>query len=196
LDAVINNAGFSTRGAVEDTTIEAAKAQFETNFFGVLRVCQAVLPALRAGGGGYIINISSLAGLVGVPFTGLYSASKFALEGASESLRLETRPFGIHVVLVEPGDFRSEINAKRRIFAQQESVYTSAFAALLRRRSRQENIAPTPEPVARLIERILNDPRPKTRYTVGMWRQRILSPAKRLLPQRMFESLFSRMIGV
>ena len=87
LDAVVNNAGFSTRGAIEDTTIEAAKAQFETNFFGVLRVCQAVLPALRAGGGGYIINISSLAGLVGLPFTGLYSASKFALEGVSESLR-------------------------------------------------------------------------------------------------------------
>ena len=196
LDAVINNAGFSTRGAVEDTTIEAAKAQFETNFFGVLRVCRAVLPALRASGGGYIINISSLAGLVGLPFTGLYSASKFALEGVSESLRRESRPFGVHVVLVEPGDFQSEINANRRIFTSNESAYQAALEKLLQRRARDEASAPTPEPVARLIERILNCRRPKTRYTIGMLRQRILVPAKRFLPQRMFEWLFSRAMGL
>ncbi len=196
LDAVVNNAGFSTRGALEDATIEDAKAQFETNFFGALRVCRAVLPALRAAGGGYVINMSSLAGVVGVPFTGLYCASKFALEGASESLRLEARPFNVHVVLVEPGDFRSEIEAKRRTIAPQDSLYRDAFERLLRRRRQFENHAPTPEPVARLVARILNDPRPKTRYAVDMWRQRILVPAKRLLPQRVFEWAFSRIMGV
>jgi NAD(P)-dependent dehydrogenase (short-subunit alcohol dehydrogenase family) len=113
--------------AVEDTFVEEAKAQLETNFFGVLRVCRAVLPVLRAGSSGYIGNIgniSSLAGIVWLPFSGLYRASKFALEGMSESLRLETRPFGIHVVLVEPGDFRTQITAKRYVAeASQNGAY-------------------------------------------------------------------------
>ncbi len=196
LDAVINNAGFSMRGALEDATIDDAKAIFETNFFGALRVCRAALPALRAGGGGYIVNISSLAGVVGVPFTGLYSASKFALEGASESLRLETRPFGVKVVLVEPGDFRSEIEEKRRIVAPPDSVHRASFEKLMRRRGAQGKSAPTPEPVARLVARILDDPRPKTRYAVGMWSQLLLVPAKRLLPQRLFEWGFARIMGL
>lgn len=119
-------------------------------------------------GGGYIINISSLAGLVGLPFMGLYCASKFALEGVSESLRLEVRPFGVHVVLVEPGDFQSEINATRRIFTSKESAYQTAFEKLLQRRARDETSAPTPEAVAQLIERILNCSQPKTRYAIGM----------------------------
>ena len=87
-----------------------------------------MLPALRAGNGGYIVNIGSLADIVGLPFSGLYCASKFALEGMSESLRLETRPFGIHVVLVEPGDFRTQITAKRCVAeASQNSAYRTAF---------------------------------------------------------------------
>src|SRR5215210_851396 len=89
IDAVVNCAGFGIAGAVEDTSIEEAKAQFETNFFGVLRVCQAVLPAMRERRSGLIINISSIAGLISVPFQGFYSASKFALEGLTEALRLE-----------------------------------------------------------------------------------------------------------
>jgi short-subunit dehydrogenase len=96
---VVNNAGISIMGSVEDTSIEEAKAQLETNFFGVLRVCRATLPVLRRQGGGHVVNISSLAGIIGLPFSGLYSASKFALEGVSESLRLECRAFGIRVVL-------------------------------------------------------------------------------------------------
>jgi NAD(P)-dependent dehydrogenase (short-subunit alcohol dehydrogenase family) len=196
LDAVINNAGFSMRGAVEDCTIEEAKALFETNFFGVLRVCRATMPALRERGG-CIINISSLSGIVGLPFTGLYSASKFALEGVSESLRLEALPWGIRVVLVEPGDFRTQIKAKRRIAATaQTSVYRSAFDHFMRRRDKYESVAPTPEPVACLVERILTDPNPKMRYTVGMFGQRIIAPLKRVLPQRAFEWFLRRMIGL
>lgn len=197
LDAVVNNAGFSLMGAVEDTNIEEAKAQFETNFFGVLRVCREALPALRAGGGGYIVNISSLAGIVGLPFSGLYSASKFALEGVSESLRLETRPFGIHVVLVEPGDFRTQITAKRRVTAaSQKSVYLATFEKFNNKQDRDEATAPAPEPVGRLVERILSHGSPKMRYTVGPLGQRMVAPLKRLLPQRIFEWLFCRVIGL
>jgi NAD(P)-dependent dehydrogenase (short-subunit alcohol dehydrogenase family) len=197
LDAVVNNAGFSLMGAVEDTAIDEAKAQFETNFFGALRVCRAALPALRATGGGYVINISSLAGVVGLPFSGLYSASKFALEGLSESLRHEVRPFGIRVVLIEPGDFRTQTTSKRRVAAAtQQGVYKAQFEKFKQKQDHDETTGPTPEPVARLVERILKLRNPSTRYSVGMLVQRIVVPLKCLLPQRLFEWLFRLVMGL
>jgi short chain dehydrogenase len=147
------------------------------------RLCRAVLPGLRAGNGGYIVNISSVADIVGLPFSGLYCASKFALEGMSECLRLEMRPFGIHVVLVEPGDFRTQITAKCCVAeASQNSAYRTAFDKFKRKQDQDEAAEPTPEPVARLVERNLSHRRPKARYTVGMLGQRIVAPLKRLLP--------------
>jgi NAD(P)-dependent dehydrogenase (short-subunit alcohol dehydrogenase family) len=113
-----------------------------------------VLPALRAGNGGYIVNIGSLADIVGLPFSGVYCASKFAREGMSECLRLETRPFGIHVVLVEPTDFRTQITAKRCVAeASQNSAYRTAFEKFKRKQDQDEAAEPTPEPVARLAVR-------------------------------------------
>src|SRR5437660_2901591 len=103
LDVLVNNAGYAMMGAAEETSVEEAKAQFETNFFGIVRMVNAVLPGMRAAGAGKIINISSLAGNTAIPFSAFYSASKFALEGYSESLWYEVRPFGITVSLVEPG---------------------------------------------------------------------------------------------
>jgi len=189
LDAVVNNAGIAVMGAVEDTTIEEAKAQLETNFFGVLRVCRATLPALRQNGGGHLVNISSLAGLIGLPFSGMYSASKFALEGVSESLRMECRQFGIRVVLVEPGDFRTNITQRRTIAAAAtaNSAYREAFDRCLHKQEQDETNAPGPEAVARLVVRILADPNPRTRYAVGMFTQTMVVPLKRFLPQRLFE---------
>lgn len=189
IDAVVNNAGHAITGAVEDTVIDEARAQLETNFFGVLRVCRAVLPLMRAQGGGHIVNISSLAGLLGLPFSGLYSASKFALEGMTESLRHEVRPFGIRVVLIEPGDFQSRLPQVRRTVsaAATNPAYQRAFAASKSQQDKDEAGAPTPEPVALLVERVLRDPSPALRYTVGMLGQRIVVPLKRLLPQRVFE---------
>ncbi|HEV8070829.1 MAG TPA: SDR family oxidoreductase [Planctomycetaceae bacterium] len=198
LDAVVNNAGIAVMGAVEDTSIEEAKAQLETNFFGALRVCRATLPALRKQGGGHVINISSLAGIIGLPFSGLYSASKFALEGVSESLRMESRAFGIHVVLVEPGDFRTNITTRRRIAAAAETndAYREAFERCKQKQEQDETNAPGPEAVARLVGRILNDPRPRTRYSVGMLSQRMVVPLKRFLPQRLFEWAARRAFGM
>jgi NAD(P)-dependent dehydrogenase (short-subunit alcohol dehydrogenase family) len=198
LDAVVNNAGAAWMGAVEDTSIAEAKAQLETNFFGAFRVCRAVLPIMRAQRSGYIVNISSLAGVLGLPFSGLYSASKFALEGMSESLRLEVRRFGIKVVLIEPGDFRTQLPVARRQTAGSRSndAYREAMARSKAQQDKDEAVAPTPEPVARLIARILETKNPRLRYSIGMISQRIVVPLKRLVPQRLLEGLLVRALGL
>lgn len=198
IDAVVNNAGNSIMGAVEDISIEEGQAQMDTNFFGVLRVCRAVLPIMRAQGSGYIINVSSLAGIQGLPFSGLYAASKFALEGVSESLRLETQRFGIKVVLVEPGDFDTALPTARRTAAAAgpESAYYRVFERAKAQQEKDEVSAPTPEPIALLVERILRMPNPATRYSVAMLSQRIVVPLKRLLPQRLYEALLIRALGL
>jgi len=198
IDAVVNNAGNAWMGSVEDTSIAEARAQLETNFFGVLRVCQAVLPIMRAQGAGHIVNVSSLAGVLGLPFSGLYSASKFALEGMSESLRHEARPFGVHVVLVEPGDFATGLPTARRLTAAAErnDTYRAAFAKFKVQQDKDEAGASTPEPVAALVAAILASPRPQLRYTVGQLGQRIVVPLKRYLPQRLFEFVLVRALGL
>jgi NAD(P)-dependent dehydrogenase (short-subunit alcohol dehydrogenase family) len=196
IDAVINNAGFALAGSVEDTTIEEAKAQFETNFFGVLRVCRAVLPIMRAQRRGTILNVSSLAGTFGLPFAGLYSASKFALEGMSESLRYETRRFGIDVVLVQPGDFRTAISDRRRIAAGAYSeAYHERFEHFRQKQENDERTAPTPEAIARLVERILNQRRPNFRHPIGQRHQTMVIPLRRWLPQRAFDWLAFHLMG-
>ena len=195
IDAIVNNAGFSMRGSVEDVPMAEARAILETNFFGVLRVCRAAAPALRARGG-HIVNVSSLAGLVGLPFTAHYCASKFALEGLSESLRYEMRPWGVHVALVEPGDYLTGIQASRRTSAEtQQGAYAQAFDCFLQKRQTFEARAATAEPVAALVEKILNDPAPRLRYVVAMPGQRLLPLLRRLLPQGVYEACFRLLLG-
>jgi NAD(P)-dependent dehydrogenase (short-subunit alcohol dehydrogenase family) len=198
IDGVVNSAGFALMGSVEDTSIEEAKAQMETNFFGVLRVCRAVLAIMRRQGSGHIINISSLAGVLGLPFSGLYSASKFALEGMTESLRLELRPFGVRVVLIEPGDFNTQLPARRRVASESETndAYQKKLSQFKAAQEKDESKAPSPEPVAHLVERILGTGAPPLRYTVGMFGQRIVVPLKRLLPQRLFEWTLCKVLGL
>ena len=111
IDVVVNCAGYGVAGPIEDTPVAMAQAQFNTNVFGVLRVCQRVLPLMRRDRAGLIVNVTSIAGELSLPFQGIYSATKFAVEGLSEALRAEVRPFGIHVVLVQPGDFRTGFTA-------------------------------------------------------------------------------------
>ncbi len=197
IDALVNNAGYSLTGSIEDTSIAEAKAQFETNFFGALRVCRAVLPIMRAQKRGHIVNISSLAGVFGLPFGGHYSASKFALEGMSEALRYETRRFGIHVALVEPGDYRTAITTTRRVAAAAitNDVYRERFAEVSRKQEHEEQNGATPEPIARLVERILNDPKPKLRYPIGKPSQTMVVPLRRWLTQRAFDWLAFRLMG-
>lgn len=190
IDVVVCNAGYGIAGAVEDTTVEEAQHQFDTNFFGVWRVCRTAIPSMRRQGGGYLIIISSLAGLMGIPFQAAYSASKFALEGMAEALRMEVKPWGIKVVLIEPGDFRTRFTQNRATAAAaHHSAYATAFQRALTVMEEEERHGPPPDQVAHLLGRVVKHPSPRLRYTVGSPLQRSGALLKRLLPGRFFEWL-------
>ena len=191
LDVLVNSAGFGIAGAVEDTSVEEAVAQFEANFFGMFRVCRAVLPVLRRQSAGYIVNIGSIGGLIAIPYQGFYSASKFALEGFSESLRLEVRPFGIHVVLIEPGDHHTSFTDNRRSTeaSTRGSVYRDGFERALARMVSDEQGGPAPDGIARLLCKVINQPNPRLRYTVGPAAQRAAVWLKRFLPNAVVEKI-------
>jgi NAD(P)-dependent dehydrogenase (short-subunit alcohol dehydrogenase family) len=165
IDVLVNGAGYLLTGAVEETTIEEAKAQVETNFFGTFRMIRAVLPAMRARRAGQIINITSLAGLVPLPFWGLYTASKFAVEGLTETLRYELRPFGISVSAVEPGYIKTPLYAVER-----KTHAIDAYGPWHRRFSKKmaefDGRAPGPELVARAVAKAVRARHPALRYKV------------------------------
>jgi NAD(P)-dependent dehydrogenase (short-subunit alcohol dehydrogenase family) len=194
IDVVVNAAGYGVVGAVEDTSVAEAKAQFETNFFGVLRVCKAALPVMRNQGSGLIINISSIAGLVSLPFQAFYSASKFALEGMSEAMRMEVAPFGIKVVLVEPGDFRTQFTVNRRRVdkAANNSSYRDRYTRALAVFEKEEINGDDPIAVARLVARIIDSKSPRLRYSVGPTGERIVPGLKQILPHKIYQWLFMK----
>jgi len=193
LDVVINSAGMGIAGSLEDTSPEEALGQFEVNLFGVLRVCRAALPAMRRQGSGYIVNIGSIGGLVAIPYQGVYSASKFALEGLTESLRMEVRGFGIRVVLIEPGDHRTGFT-KNRLLTQASSenpAYRVAFTEAIRRMAMDEQKGPLPHPIARLVHRVIRTRNPRLRYTIGPAGQRAAAWLKRFGPHALLEKIVS-----
>jgi NAD(P)-dependent dehydrogenase (short-subunit alcohol dehydrogenase family) len=189
IDVVVNNAGMGIAGAVEDTSIEEAQAQMDTNFFGAFRVCHAALPAMREQGGGCIVNISSGGGRVGIPFQAIYSASKFAIEALTEALRMEVKPFGIRVAMIEPGDLNTGFTASRRRTAASGagSAYSGRFEKALGVIEADETGGPSPEKVGPLLERIINGRSPRLRYVVGPLFESIALGLKRFFPARVFE---------
>ncbi len=193
IDVVVNNAGYGIAGAIEDTTPEEAAAQLATNFLGTHRVCRAVLPLMRAQGGGRIVNVSSLAGLIPLPFQAFYSASKFAIEAYSEALRIETRPFGIHVSLLEPGDYATGFTGHRRMTAQSglASAYHARALRAVAIMARDEQANPNLEPVVRTVRRILDAPRPRLRYPTATAVQRALVTLEPFLPAALVEKLLT-----
>jgi NAD(P)-dependent dehydrogenase (short-subunit alcohol dehydrogenase family) len=189
IDVLVNNAGYLLAGAIEEATIEQARAQFDTNFFGVVRMVKAVLPTMRAQRSGHILNLSSLAGLVPVPFWGFYTASKFAVEGYTETLRSELTPFGIRVSLVEPGVIATPLFAHSASSAMLE--YSPWRERALATMKGFEQDAPGPEVVGRAVSRIIKSPNPRLRYPVT--REATMLPLlRRLLPESVFQSVGRR----
>lgn len=170
IDVLVNNAGYSLIGALEDLSMDEIKAQFETNLFGTIRVMKAVLPIMRKQKGGTIVNVSSMAGRVGFPLFPVYSGTKFALEGVSESIRLETDPLGIKIVLVEPGTIRSNFASNAIIgqkAAEPASPYASLMETLQKATARFVDQGTPPEEVAKVILKAVTIDNPDLRYLVG-----------------------------
>jgi NAD(P)-dependent dehydrogenase (short-subunit alcohol dehydrogenase family) len=193
---LINNAGYSQSGAVEEVPMEKVRRQFETNVFGLVRMCQLVLPGMRGQGRGRIVNLSSMGGRLTFPGGGFYHASKHAVEAISDALRFEVRGFGVDVVIVEPGLIRTGF-AQTAVGSMGEEGYGpyAGFEAGVARTT-QENyesgplaaLGGGPEAVAAAIERAISDPRPRARYTVTPSAKLLIS-ARRLLPDRAWDGL-------
>jgi len=195
LDVLVNNAGFAVAGFAEDIKLEELRYQFETNFFGAVAMTKAALPTMRRQRSGHIIQVSSIAGLHGSVTVSSYSASKHALEGWSESLRLEVNSLGIKVVLVEPGAFQTDIWTRGAVMGEKATQETSPnIQRSLRMRDRVQAL-PKADPieVARLIASIARDPNPKLRYLVGRDAKTQLT-LKRILPWKWHEKLVANFL--
>ena len=188
LDAVIACAGWGLAGAAELTPLADAKAQLETNFWGVVRSVNAALPIFRRHGGGRIVIVGSIGGVIGIPYQAYYCASKYALEGYGESLAYEVEPFGVQVTIVEPGNIRTEFTRQRRhVSPSGDDPYQVAREKAIETMERDEVNGADPLDVARAIERVLNAKKPARRVSVGKWSERLGVVAKRLMPFSLFE---------
>jgi NAD(P)-dependent dehydrogenase (short-subunit alcohol dehydrogenase family) len=195
LDVLVNNAGFAVAGFAEDIKLEELRRQFETNFFGAVAMTKAVLPAMRRQRSGHIIQLSSIGGLHGAVTVSSYSASKHALEGWSESLRLEVNSLGIKVVLIEPGAFQTDIWTRGAVMGENATKPTSQnIERSLRMRERIQAL-PKRDPieVARLIASVAQDPNPKLRYLVGR-DAKIQLAMKRILPWKWHEKIIANFL--
>jgi NAD(P)-dependent dehydrogenase (short-subunit alcohol dehydrogenase family) len=199
IDVLVNNAGYGSYGALEDVPIEEARRQFEVNVFGLARLTQLVLPHLRAQRSGRIINVSSIGGKFYEPLGAWYHATKFAVEGLSDSLRLELRPFGVHVVVIEPGTIRTEWGGIASDSATARSGGT-AYARQAKRLAQvyeladRPGVGASPRVVALAIARAATDRRPRIRYAVPFGAKALLA-LRRLMTDRAFDWAIMRAYG-
>ena len=190
IDVLVNNAGMGIGGPLEFATEEEIKEQMDTNFMGLVHFVTSVLPYMRAQRSGKIIALSSIGGLMGLPFQGFYSASKFAIEGYCEALRLETRQFGIKVVVVRPGDFSTGFTGSRIKTANAEAsrIYSS-YAKSMMKVEQDEVGGLQPQVLACKISQIIRKKNPRHGYVVASFEQRLSVLLKRVLPVRWFASI-------
>lgn len=198
IDVLVNNAGNGITAPAYAVSVEDAKKQFEVNFFGVIRVSSAVLPHMIAVKNGLVVNISSLAGLFGLPYQGMYSASKYAIEGYSQSLRMELKNTGVNVTLINPGDFKSDFTQNRQKVAfplkneQLEKEFNAAVAAM----EKDESIGANPDLIGKKLVQIVDASKPAHRYLVGAIGQTIVPTLKTILPGGLFEKLMNDHYGI
>ncbi len=192
IDALVNNAGFGSYGAIEEVPITDARYQLEVNLFGTARLTQLVLPHMRKQHFGRIVNISSIGGKLALPLGGWYHASKFALEGLSDSLRNEVRQFGIDVVVIEPGGVKSEwsgIMADNLLKISGNGVYKTMVSKYLEQGEAVEKKVSDPMVIAKLVLKAIEDKTPATRYSGGYLAAPLLF-LKKILPDRVFDGIF------
>ena len=190
LDVLINNAGVGITGPMEETPHRETLNAFETNFHGPLRVIRAVLPHMRDQKGGFILNITSIAGYMGLPYRGIYSATKGALELVTEAYRMEVRGFGVRMCSLAPGDYATNIASGRyHSPLQDQSPYRASYGKSLELMDQHVSAGKDPVEVARKVYRILQKKRPGVHYTVGSPLQRFSLFLKRVLPDKIYERL-------
>jgi len=195
IDALINNAGTVLFGSLEETSIDEAKELFDTNFFGVLRMCQGVLPIMRQQDYGRIINISSVLGFLPAPYMGIYAATKHAIEGYSESLDHEVRRFGIRVSMIEPGFTRTKLSQKRQVVGRPLTNYDAERSSVSDAVAKSIANGTQPESVASVVLRALTSRNPRLRYAGGR-EANILSLLKRFAPSGILDKGVRKQFGL
>lgn len=199
IDVLINNAGMHTGGPAETTPLEYFRLQMETSFTGMVLLTREVLPVMRGAGGGMIINISSIGGQMGLPFQPFYSAAKFAVEGFSEALRMEVKLFNIKVVVINPGDFRTNNSTNRRKFlapAVEGDPYAGQFEKSLSIIEKDEAGGQDPALLAKKLAVIVECRNPSHRYIIASADQKLAVFLKKMLPSKLFEWMLRSHYGI
>ena len=198
IDVLINNAGYALGGALEDSSVDEIKAQFETNFFGSVRAMKAVLPVMRKQGAGKIVNITSMGGRISIPLSSSYHGSKFALEGLSESIQYELEPFGIKVILIEPGAVGSNFWRNIKIAkssSDSDSPYSQFGNKILKAFKVMEQNVISPSVVAKTILDAVTSDNPQLRYVVGEDAAKTIE-ARKNMPDKEFGELIKKQFGI
>jgi short-subunit dehydrogenase len=198
IDALVNNAGYGQRGPVELVPVEDIRRNFETNFFSLIALTQLIIPVMRKQQRGRIVNVSSVSGRIARPLSSVYDATKHALEAVSDGMRGELAPFGIKVIVIEPGliitDFAEVSNAVSRPVIEQAGPYVRFFAGFKNGYERTKRIAGSPDDVAKLIAQALAAARPRHRYATPQ-HARVALVLKRVLPESIFDDILNRVTG-
>jgi len=190
LDVVINNAGVGITGPLEEIPMEEIKNNFETNFFGPIEVMKSVLPQMRSQKSGLIINITSIAGYMGLPYRSVYSASKGALELITEALRMEVKSFGIKITNIAPGDFATNIAAGRfHAPVTKGSAYEVSYGNNLKTMNEHVDSGSNPNEMAEAVYAVMQNSNPKIHYKVGAFMQKFSIVLKRIFPDKVYEKM-------